>query len=496
MKQDIRTISNNITELTNNVVIAATSQMRAEGKPVYVSLLEAAPPDMSAYDIHYHIQTILEELSSRPEINDISFPQTGEEKCVAEQIGPLSLMIGCNRAYCKNLFDQGRETEQGYIEPKRELSIARKAELVENAIAYVQDESHDPIQDLTERVGFSMEELGELDLFSKMYQPNQLTFVMETKDPFTNDAVFTSYKTIEQAMASWDNEHSLRLYGETEFGSICLVHPQDDTGRTVCLPLQTGLLEVGLLNEDLPEELIEKLNVALDLLSIHFPKEIGLPSKLNRENAIGQTMYCSQHCFYGEILNMEPVLCTGFRTGEQEHLDQIRVERETEDKRGNSHTLKHVLLRSQILLNKEDVLSEAAASRNLPADSDQLPILAVSKNIQTGHIFMLPLEREEDPYDGTTKLRRWNQEYSLNGRAPTAGESMTKDGYQVFFFDITDLDRAIDKTIELMRPYVSEVQLGPGHFEKRLAEAIQTANIRAAGVCAAPAPMSKESVHS
>lgn len=459
MKQDIRTLSYNITELANNFVMAATSQVRSEGKPVYISLVDAAPPGMSAFDIHYHIQSILEELSSRPEIKDISFPRTEEETQATEQVGPLCLVVGCHPAYCKNLFDQGLEVEQGYMEPTRQLSIARKAELMENAIAYVQEESLDPIQDLTERLGFSMDELEIAGLFPLKYQPLRLDYVVESVDPVTGRNQLTSYATIGQAMADWDKAQSIRLYGETEFGTICLVRSANNSERKVCLPLTTGLLEAGLLAEDLPEGLVESLENALDLLSIYFPKEVGLPSKLNRENAIGQTMYFSQHCFYGEFLNMEPVLCTGFKPGEEEYLDQVRIQRTVEDNRRNVHELKHILLRSQILLNKEDVLSEVAASPNWSYETDRFPMLAVSKNMQTGHIFMLPLEREEDPYDGTSKLRRWTQEYSINGRAPVAGESLTKDGYQVFFFNINDLEQAVDKTIELMRPYVSEIQL-------------------------------------
>lgn len=496
MKQDIRTISHNITELVNNFVIAATSQVRSEGKPAYVSLVEAAPPDMSAYDIQYHVQSILEELSLRPEIKEISFPRTAEETHIAEKTGPLSLVVGCHPAYCKNLFDQGLELEQGYIEPRRQLSLARQAELVENAVEYVQEEAQDPIQDLTERLGLSMEELRSLGVFSPGFCPLRLDFVAEAVDPTTGQNHLTSYKTIGQAMEDWNEEYSLALYGETEFGMICLVRPENNTERRVCLPLTTSLLEAGLFDEDLPDALAEKLKQTMDLLAMYFPMETGLPSKLNQENAIGQTMYQSLHCFYGEVLNMEPVLCTGFKPGEEEHLDQIRIERTAEDNRRNLHVQKHILLRSQILLNKEDVLSEAAASRNLPEQSDCYPILAVSKNIQTGHIFMLPLERDVDPYDGTSKLRRWTQEYSIDGRAPVAGENLSQDGYEVFFFDSTDLEGAVDQTIALMRPYVSEIRDRPECFYPTLDDAIQAANNRLTQAIASPDPERRQPVRS
>lgn len=496
MKQDIRTISHNITELVNNFVVAATSQVRSEGKPVYVSLVEAAPSDMSAYDVQHHIQSILEELSSRPEIKEISFPRTVEETDTAEKVGPLSLVVGCHPAYCKNLFDQGLEAEQGYMEPRRHLSIARKADVVENAIGYIQEESQDPVQDFTERLGFSMEELKNLGLFSPVFCPLRLDFVVEAADPATGRNQFASYKTFGQAMADWDEEQSLALYGETEYGTICLVRPDNSAERKVCLPLTTALLEAGLFDEDLPDALVDKLEQAMDLLSIHFPMETGLPSKLNQENAIGQTMYQSLHCFYGEILNMEPVFCTGFKPGEEEHLDQIRIERTVESNRRNLHVQKHILLRSQILLNKEDVLSEAAASWNLSEQTDRFPILAVSKNIQTGHIFMLPLEREVDPYDGTSKLRRWTQEYSIGGRAPVAGESLSTDGYEVFFFDSADLEGAVDQTIALMRPYVSEVRDRPEFSYPSLNDAIQAANNRLANTTSSPVPACKQPVRS
>lgn len=458
MKQDIKTLSNNITELVNRFVEIATSQVQAEGVPVHVSLMDAAPPDMSEYDINQYLQFIVEELSSRPELTEISFPRTQEEIRIAEGTGPFTLVVGCNPLYCKNLFDSGLEEAQGYMAPEHRLSLARKAEITDNAILYVQEEAENVQGDLTERLGFSMDELDTMGLLIPEFQPLRIDYVVANKDPMTGDSQLRSYETIEDALKGWTGSKYSQIYAETDFGAICLAKNYDVLGSQVCLSLPASLLEAGLLSEDLPDALLENLKAALDVLSVRFPREQGLPSKLTFENAIGQTMYFSEHCFYGEILNMEPVLCTGFKPGEEEYLDQIRIQREVTDYRGNPHELKHVLLRSQILLNREDIMSEAAAARNWVNRDEQFSMLGVSKNIKTGHIFVIPLEAELDEFDGTSKLRRWSLEYSIDNRAPMPGESLTKDGYQVFFFNIDDLDGAVDKTVELMRPYVSEIQ--------------------------------------
>lgn len=458
MKQDIKTLSNNITELVNRFVEIATSQIQAGGVPVHVSLMDAAPADMSEHDINQYIQFIVEELSSRPELTEISFPRTPEEIKIAEKTGPFTLVVGCDPRYCKNLFDIGLGEPLGYIAPEHRLSLARKAEITDNAILYVQETSQNVQEDLTERLGFSMDELNSMGLLIPEFQPLRIDYVITNTDPVTGNMQLASYATIEEALDGWAGGEDSQIYAETEFGSICLVKNHDVFGSQVCLSLPASLFEAGLLSEDLPDALLENLKMALNVLADHFPKEQGLPSKLTLENAIGQTMYYSEHCFYGEILNMEPVLCTGFKPGVEEHLDQIRIQREVADARGNLHELKHILLRSQILLNREDVMSEAVAAHNWINREGKFSMLGVSKNIETGHIFVIPLENQRDEFDGTSKLRRWALEYSIDGRAPMPGESLTKDGYQVFFFNIEDLDSAVDKTIELMRPHVSEIQ--------------------------------------
>ena len=151
MQEDLKTVSEQITALTNRFVTEAVRYAREGKRPAFIALPQVAPQQFSEALIGRYINIIQAELMLRPEIKRAQLPQTIEDFSERKAFDPLVLIVEVDDSHLLNK------------EPEKKLSLTRLAEIGEQAVAYVQEEAEDVFQDLTERLGLSMEEVSLLD---------------------------------------------------------------------------------------------------------------------------------------------------------------------------------------------------------------------------------------------------------------------------------------------------------------------------------------------
>lgn len=151
MQEDLKTLAEQITALSNNFVAEAVRCARYGKSPAFISLPQVAPEGFPKELIERYIHIIQAELKLRPEIKRAHVPQTIEDFSERKAFDPLVLVTEIQPEYLR-----GKE-------PEKRISLSRLAEVGEQAVEYVREEAEDVVQDLTERLGLSMEEVALLD---------------------------------------------------------------------------------------------------------------------------------------------------------------------------------------------------------------------------------------------------------------------------------------------------------------------------------------------
>lgn len=150
MIYDLKELSEHMTSLTDNFVTMAIAKERSGQSPAYISVLEALPEGFPSYLAERLPNIIHGELMARPELRNARLLTFQE---AVEMRSPSRVMFALE---CEPEYVMGRQ-------PEKHLSLARMAELGAKAIEYVREESEDFVQDMTERLGLSLEEVSILE---------------------------------------------------------------------------------------------------------------------------------------------------------------------------------------------------------------------------------------------------------------------------------------------------------------------------------------------
>lgn len=439
MKEDLKTLSENITELVNNFVLDVTCKAVSPNESVVASLIQAAPASMNESYVEKYLNLILEEIRQRPEIKAIHLPHTVSEAGRIQHLaGKLGVVVQCQSDYC---IGGGKGAA-----PK--LSMSRMSEIGAKAVDYVREESLDYAQDMTERLGLSIEELY---LLEPELDPEQyIKYILEERDDTTGELFTHTFDTIETALARWSNTENnpMCIYAETQFGEIPIVRQSWDGSEDITVPLDVALSQTDL--EDLPQALVQHLSSAIAVTSQIFPLEIGLPGRLDQHNAIGQMMYLTESTFYGELLNLQLAKCTGYNKKD----DTMRFVGRKQDYLGSQSPRQSIVKREDVILTEEEALSKATSELAWLNRSARYSKIVVTQDTESGNIIVEPLERSEDPWTGKVTLRHWHTEFPIDAAERGQGTSIINGKKISYIFDISDLASAISLTTSLMAPHI------------------------------------------
>ena len=240
MIQDLNELNDVIHLVVNELVDQASQNTRTDTNSFTHRNVEHL---ITQDDFNLYFQLIAAELQKREEIHEVT---VGDRRSKDR-----SLEV----SYCHDHSQgQNRNIEDKIIPRSAVLTPSRLAEIGQAVIPYVLETSETAIDDLTEGLGLSMDELDQLGIYHYGKEPIPPQYFFQVTDVVEGHT--RTFEDFDLALASY------RSLGDSPMKHLCFVPKHDpQQGGTFLLQQRDGKDTLCITQQDLPTELYQGSNL-------------------------------------------------------------------------------------------------------------------------------------------------------------------------------------------------------------------------------------------